>query len=351
MISPRIRFPRPGPRPRDTGAAPWSVPDLCAAYSWPNRLAGGGVIGIIELGGGWRASDVAMYCATERILPPQIVDVAMDLTNAATGGDADGEVALDIQVAAASYFAATGRPAFIRMYWTSDMAAGIRKAVADGCDTISISWGNPENEWPAEQRLAVDQAAAEACQAGVAVFAAAGDNDGDDAERGAAHVDYPASCPYVVGCGGTRLPRGAAESVWNNTPTDPGGEGTGGGYSSIYPSASWQAGAPPGPGRMVPDVAGNADPETGYMIVLNGDWTAPGGTSAVAPLYAGLFAAFGRKPGQVLPILWANPAAFRDVTIGGNGVYQARVGPDPCTGLGSPVGTALAKLFVRSQPP
>jgi subtilase family serine protease len=70
-----------------------------------------------------------------------------------------------------------------------------------------------------------------------------------------------------------------------------------------------------------------------------------GGTSAVAPLYAGLFAAFGRKLGFVTPKLWANHLCFTDITQGDNGFYRARVGPDPCTGLGSPIGSKLAALL------
>jgi hypothetical protein len=98
---------------------------------------------------------------------------------------------------------------------------------------------------------------------------------------------------------------------------------------------------------MVPDVAANADPNTGYLIVLNGQVEPVGGTSAVAPLYAGLFAAFGTNLGNVLPTLWQNEADFNDITVGDNGMYHAQVGPDPCTGLGSPIGTALARLLSK----
>ena len=107
----------------------------------------------------------------------------------------------------------------------------------------------------------------------------------------------------------------------------------------------WQAGAPMGMGRLVPDVAAEADPETGYEIVVRGSPTVVGGTSAVAPLYAGLFAAFGRKLGFVTPILWSNHLAFTDIAVGDNGHFRARVGPDACTGLGVPIGDRIAALF------
>jgi subtilase family serine protease len=134
--------------------------------------------------------------------------------------------------------------------------------------------------------------------------------------------------------------------VWNNDPGETDGSGTGGGFSTVFaPLPSWQIGAPNGPGRMVPDLAANADPNTGYKIVLNNQTIIRGGTSAVAPLFAGLFAAFGRKLGYVTPKLWLNPMCFNDITVGDNGAFRADRGPDPCTGLGSPIGSKLAKLF------
>jgi hypothetical protein len=110
---------------------------------------------------------------------------------------------------------------------------------------------------------------------------------------------------------------------------------------------SWQAGAPHGPGRMVPDVAADADPNTGYEIILYEKPMVVGGTSAVAPLYAGLFASFGTKLGFVTPTLYLNSACFNDVKDGNNGAFRGRSGADPCTGLGSPIGESLEE---RIQP-
>jgi kumamolisin len=100
---------------------------------------------------------------------------------------------------------------------------------------------------------------------------------------------------------------------------------------------------------MVPDVTSDADPNTGYEIVVHGSQTVVGGTSAVAPLYAGLFASFGTKLGFITSALWQNQAAFNDITVGGNGFYNAAVGPDPCSGIGSPIGTSIAALFVGAS--
>jgi subtilase family serine protease len=345
---PYIKYPK-STAPRAAGAKPWDVSALCEAYDWPTGLTGGGVIGIIELGGGWVSADLEQFCESNNIPVPSVVDVSVDGTRNAPGVDpgSDGEVALDIQVTAAAYSVATGKPATIRVYWAKDIAPAVRMAIHDSCDVCSISWGSDEAEWGNAAAQDMEQAAVAAAAAGMIVFAAAGDNDSSDGGPNAANVDTPASCPHVIACGGTRK-TATLETVWNNDPGKPSGEGTGGGFSTLFhPMPAWQIGAPHGPGRMVPDVAANADPETGYNVVLNGQVSPTGGTSAVAPLYAGLFAAFGTKLGWVLPALWHNPLSFNDITIGDNGAFRARPGPDACTGLGSPIASDLAALLVR----
>ncbi len=343
-----------------SGTAPWSVPALCAAYKWPSNLAGGGVIAIVELGGGWVQSDMDAFFQSIKQPSPGITDVSVDGTknspNQSTGSqdDPDYEVALDIQVAAAAYYVATGKPATVRVYWSQDIAAAVQKAAQDGCDVCSISWGADEASWGTTAANQMETTATAATAVGMVVFAAAGDNDSSDGGSSAANVDCPASCPHVIGCGGT-LKTKTAETVWNDNPGESNGEGTGGGYSTIFPKQSWQTGAPtpsarkskakPGSGRMVPDVTGNADPNSGYEIYVHGAATSVGGTSAVAPLYSGLFASFGTKLGFVTPTLWANQSAFTDITKGSNGAYSAAKGPDACSGIGAPIGTKIAALF------
>jgi kumamolisin len=270
-------------------------------------------------------------------------------------GEADYEVGLDIEVAGASYYVATGQAATIRVYWSQDIGTAIAKAAADGCDVCSISWGADEAEWGTSQANALEQSAETATAGGLAIFGAAGDNDSSDGGPTPANVDCPSSCPHVVGCGGTSK-TATSETVWNDSPGQTNGEGTGGGYSTIFPVESWQIGAPPAPantqygtGRMVPDVSADGDPETGYEVYIHGSASVLGGTSAVAPLYAGLFAAFGKKLGFITPTLWENQTAFNDITVGSNGMYSAAVGPDPCSGIGSPIGTSIAALFVSPQ--
>jgi len=345
--------------PKDPKAAAetaWNVPDLCAAYDWPTGKAGGGVIAIVELGGGWIASDIDSFFQSVGQPTPSVTDVSVDGTKNTPGqsgsaGDDDYEVALDIEVSGAAYYAATGRAATIRVYWSQDIGTAVQKAQSDGCDVCSISWGADEANWGATAAEQMETIAAAAVAAGMIVFAASGDNDSSDGGSTPANVDCPSSCPHAVGCGGT-MKTPTEETVWNDNPGKTDGEGTGGGYSTIFPVQTFQIGAPPAPastqygkGRMVPDVCANADPDTGYNIFVHGSATVVGGTSAVAPLYAGLFAALGTKLGFVTPTLWKNQKAFNDITVGGNGFYNAAVGPDPCSGIGSPIAAKVAALF------
>lgn len=350
---PYIKYPKDA-----TLARPWKVPALCKAYNWPSNLPGGGVIGILEMGGGWTPSDMQEFFTSQGMPVPAIADISVDgtTTNTPGGSDADFEVALDIQVAATAYFQATGSMPAIRIYWEgNDIAAAVAKAAQDGCDVFSISWGQDEAGWGNTAAQAMEAAAeAATTQAGMIVFAASGDNDSGDGGSTSTNIDLPAGCPHVVGCGGTQKPESGEETVWNNNPGQSNGEGTGGGFSGIFLIPSWQAGNTPSPNpahpikrthRMVPDVSANADPTTGYEIFVQGQRAAVGGTSAVAPLYAGLFAAFGTKKGFILPTIYLNKQDFNDITQGNNGVYSARPGPDACTGVGSPIGTALATTF------
>src|SRR5580698_5131049 len=343
--------------PKDPKAAAetsWNVPDLCAAYKWPTGAAGGGVIAIVELGGGWVASDIDAFFKSVGQPTPSVTDVSVDGTKNTPGrsgsaGDDDYEVALDIEVSGAAYYAATGHAATIRVYWSQDIGTAVQKAQADGCDVCSISWGSDEANYGATAAEQMETIAGAAVAAGMIVFAASGDNDSSDGGSTPANVDCPSSCPHVVGCGGTSK-TATAETVWNDNPGKTDGEGSGGGYSTLFkPLPTWQAGAPNGPGRMVPDVAANADPETGYEIVLHGAQTVIGGTSAVAPLCAGLFAALGRMLGFITPTLYLHPTDFNDITVGDNGAFRARQGPDPCTGLGSPIGDRLTQLFATTS--
>jgi kumamolisin len=225
---------------------------------------------------------------------------------------------------------------------------------------MSISWGQSEDQWTAQARTAMDDAFADATLLGVTVFAAAGDDGSADNQPSGVHADFPASSPHAVGCGGTTLLLDSSgsvssEVVWNGGAT---GGATGGGVSDVFPVPDYQAdaGVPTRSGsgtagRGVPDVAANADPQTGYQVYVDGTATVFGGTSAVAPLWAGLICRLaqltGTSFGLMQPTLYAGASAdatsagFRDITEGNNGAYSADAGWDACTGLGVPDGAAL----------
>lgn len=337
----------------------WHVPQLCKAYNFPTGLKGGGVIGILELGGGWSQKDLDSFSAANNLPKINVIDVSVDGTKNAYGADtnSDIEVALDIQVAAATYYYATGTMPTIKVFYASNdfnsFKTVIQAAVAANCDVLSISWGASESVWKqvgvsVAQQL--ETAATSASSSGLAIFAASGDSSSSDGYRGN-NVDLPASCPHIVACGGTSKTT-SSETVWGDGYQYD--SGTGGGYSSIFGVQSFQLNAPKAPsglGRMVPDVSADADPNTGLLIYSGGSLYQVGGTSGVAPLYAGLFASFGKKLGFVSPTLWKNPKAFVDITKGSNGGYSAATGADACTGLGVPNGPSLTQLFTAYTAP
>ena len=174
------------------------------------------------------------------------------------------------------------------------------------------------------------------------------------------NVDFPASDPYVLACGGTSLQASGnsitSETVWNDGAQ---GGATGGGISTVFPLPPYQEGlsaaltageTQPLAKRGVPDVAGDADENTGYDVRVDGSDTVIGGTSAVAPLWAGLIARInstnGKPVGYVNPMLYPNQAAFNDITQGNNGDFAAATGWDACTGMGSPNGTKIASVLM-----
>lgn len=349
--------------------ATFTPPQIAQLYKFPTGVTGTGeTIGIIELGGGYTPSDLSTYFQQLGIAEPTITAVSVGGGQNQPGGDADDEVMLDIEVAGA---VAPG--ANIVVYFAPNTDQGFHDAIATAAnDTanhpsiISISWGSAEDGWTDQARTAMDAALEDAAQLGVTVTVAAGDNGSTDGETdGKLHVDFPASDPNVLACGGTTLNAGGgaitSEVVWNELASNAGA--TGGGVSNLFPLPSYQssAGVPANPetkfqGRGVPDVAGDADPDTGYQIRVGGEDTVIGGTSAVAPLWAGLIALMNQRIGKPLgfvnPLLYqARQIGFFDITQGGNSAnanspYQAGPNWDACTGLGSPDGTSLVNALL-----
>jgi kumamolisin len=327
-------------------------------------------VAIIELGGGFRPQDLETYFSRLGVATPTVTAVSVDHgANQPTGdpNGPDGEVMLDIEVVGA-----VAGGASIAVYFAPNTDAGFLDAVTTAMhDTvrkpsvISISWGSSESSWTSQAMTAMDQAFQAAAALGITVCAASGDGGSSDgASGGTAQVDFPASSPFALGCGGTSLRavrnQITSEVVWNDAIA--GGGAGGGGVSVFFPVPSWQQGLAatssagtrnPLSGRGVPDVAGDADPQTGYQVRIDGTDTVIGGTSAVAPLWAGLIALAnalnGRTAGYVNPLLYANPSALRDITEGNNGAFAAAAGWDACTGLGTPIGQELAKVMVTAE--
>jgi len=346
-------------RPHANAGISYTPVQVGQLYGFPaNATASNQTIALIELGGGFRPADITAYFKSLGQKTPKVVAVSVS-GGKNTPGDAngaDGEVMLDIEVAAA---VAPGSR--IVVYFAPNTDQGFVDAIASAIhDTkynpsiISISWGAAEVNWTAQAMNALDAACQSAAALGISITVASGDNGSSDGvSDNGKHVDFPASSPHVLACGGTRL-TGAngtitSETVWN----DANGGATGGGVSNFFPPPVWQNGTslpkPPAAngGRGVPDVAGNADPETGYTIRVDGQTLVIGGTSAVAPLWAGLLALAnqqnGKSAGFINPVIYTSKgnAAFRDITQGNNGAFQANSGWDACTGLGSPVAPKL----------
>jgi kumamolisin len=337
--------------------------DIARLYGIAAPRGGAGqCIGIIVPRGGYLEDDLQSAARAMGFATPEVVNVSIDngRNRFNDGSLADQEVALDLQVAAAVAPAAK-----LAVYFTDDSEQGLADALLAAVhDTvhapsvISISWGEAELFWKPTPRQILDGALADAVQLGVTVTAAAGDmlaTGGVDDDR--VHVSYPASSPHVLSCGGTRVSLNAdlasisAEMVWKE-----GDQGTGGGVSDLFELPAYQqtAGVPPSIstarlGRGVPDVAASAAFSNGYRIVVNRRQIVQGGTSAVAPLWAGLIALVNAERGSNLRMvheqLYANPTFFRQISDGDNKAgplgYSAAPGWNPCTGLGVPIGTKI----------
>ena len=333
---------------------------VASTYSFPTAADGTGeCVALIELGGGYRQEDIDVYFQEQGQPSPALVAVGVDggVNSPGTANGPDGEVMLDIEVVGS---AAPG--ARIAMYFAPNTEQGFVDAITTAVhDTtnrpsvVSISWGGPESTWTTQAMTQMEAAFTDASTLGVSVTAAAGDSgSADGLTDGLQHADFPASAPHALGCGGTTLNSGT-ETVWDSLASD--GGATGGGISDQFPLPGYQssAGVPPsanpggGVGRGVPDVAGDADPDTGYKVRVDGQDMVIGGTSAVAPLWASLLArcnqALGTSVGFVHPALYLSPSTFRDITSGNNGAYSAGPGWDTCTGLGSPDGPLVLEAL------
>jgi kumamolisin len=336
---------------------PYTPLQVAKAYGFPEDADGTGqCIALIELGGGYRDVDMEMYFGALGIPLPDIKWLGVDgAFNAPTVANTyDREVAMNIQVAGAiapgsrlvAYFAPNTDSGFLNAITTA-LHDKVNRP-----DIISISWGAAECKWTARSLQMYNEVFKIAALLGVTVCCASG-NFGvcDNVKDGQYHVDFPSASPYVLSCGGTSLLISGevivSEMAWlagHNC-------GGGGGVSEYFARPYYQehAGVPASKnpsgfaGRGVPDVAGNADPMTGYQVVAHGMQLVVCGTSSVAPLYAGLLARInqlqGISAGFINPHLYSNPQLCRNIGRANNHsgvvpVYKPGKGWDACTGLG-----------------
>lgn len=352
---------------------PLTPPQVAKLYNFPTSPnASGQTIGLLEFGGGYNVSDLQMFYNSVGVATPAVSSISVDgqPNNPGDTGSAV-EVLLDIDVAGSSapgakiavYFAP-----WTEQGWIDAVTTAIHDA-AHAPSVLSISWGWPENNtidgltWTPAAINAVSTTFAEAAALGVTVFVSSGDH-GSDCGIGdsKAHVLYPGSDPYITSCGGTSISNVSGttftEHVWNDNNND---WLTGGGVSDIFGLPAWQgwAGVPVSVkdghrGRAIPDIAGNADGASGYVLYQNGKSIGSvGGTSATAPLYAGLVAllnaGLGERVGYLNPNLYALPYGYvyRDINDGISNArggalgYKSGPGYDCCTGLGVVNGVAL----------
>jgi kumamolisin len=335
---------------------------VAKAYNFPQVLEplSGECVALVELGGSINPEYVNAYCTQMGLDKPTITiglsDNAGEFSDGPDG--ADGEVDLDVCVVAG-----VAQGVQILVVFAPNTDQGFCDALQLAINhplkpcAVSISWGSPEDYWTAPVRSVMDALIQQAQAQGMNVFVAAGDNGSSDGVNdGKPHVDYPAASPYAIACGGTKLILNTDNTIASEVTWQSDGA-TGGGYSALYnrpdyqslPAACTTATAAAGNRRIVPDIAGDAAPDTGYIVNVDGDNMAIGGTSAVAPLYAAMTAVLthqlGKSIGDLHTVLYNHPEVCNDITQGNNGAYKAGVGMDACTGLGSIDGAKLLAVL------
>jgi len=329
---------------------------LASIYNFPNGNGLGQKIGIISLGGGYTMTDVNTYLLSLGInVTPNITNISINgaVNNPSDPSGASIEVTLDLQIVLAIVPRAS-----IRMYFAPNSFSGfynaINQAIIDQCNIVSISWGLYESGYGSSNLTAYNNLFNTGANQGVTFCVAAGDNGSSDGYIGN-NVDFPASSPYVVACSGTTLNASnnvrMSETVWNNNSTS---SATGGGVSKFFSKPSYQNSITSISMRGVGDISCNADPNTGYRIYYRGNWTVIGGTSASAPLMAGLFARINQIANTNVGFIHSNlynNNIYYDIVSGNNGAFSATVHWDPCSGLGVIDGQQLLSLYSTNSTP
>jgi kumamolisin len=363
------------------GASGVPSTEFAKRYNFPQAFEGqtldgtGQTVAIIELGGGFRGSDLKVYFQEIGVAQPMVTRVVVDRAahSPTTADSDDGEVMLDIEVAGAIAPKAKFAVYFAPNNGDQGFIDGISAAVHDTerkPSVISISWGGPESTTDTQGIQAFHELFVAAAALGITICVAAGDHGTADEDAadwdGKIHVDHPAVDDLVLGCGGTQIDAKGQDVVWNDgTPFDKsvaggGGWASGGGISEVFAVPNYQMNAKlpvsldsGKPGRGVPDIAMSA---TNYFTRVDREEGASGGTSAVAPLMSALVALLNqakkKNVGFLNTLLYAHAGALlHDVTVGTNAItgtvegYTAGPGWDACSGLGTPDGTAILGML------
>ena len=322
---------------------------MAALYGFPPANVSGITqkIGIIQLGGSFSQQDLNYYFSSQGLgISPSIAVVLVDGATQ-TLDDASVEVALDVQI-----IAAVCPDAKITIYFAPNTMAGFYNAIERAGlnnDVVSISWGMDETDFLQRGNYT---ATFQSLISGLKkpIFIASGDRGSTGDTGTGLHVSFPASIPSAISCGGTTVTVSggviSSEVAW---------QGSGGGYSAYYSLPDYQKGIVNNAMRGVPDVSANADPNTGYYVYLsNKGMMRVGGTSAVAPLWSALAARINQiSSGSLIGPnkLYRQMSAFRDVSLGSNGHWTCNAGWDPVTGLGVPMGVALANQLAPTPVP
>lgn len=370
------------------GLDPLDPEGLERLYKFPPGVGAGQKIAIAELGGGYFADDLRIFCRRIRRPEPRVKIVSINTPVRTMAQirtllredqqdeiDNTGEVMMDVEIVAGLCPAAE-----ISVYFATFDQKGwvdlLDRVIKDRPVALSVSWGSAEDssEWSAAARKAINERLHMAAALGITVCCASGDDGtGDEEPDHRAHLDFPSSSPFVLAVGGTMLNREAGrivEQVWWQSPgrrTGSGGGSTGGGVSTIFRRPGWQnidissLNGDKFDGRVAPDVAALAGPP-GYDMIFRGKTDYGGGTSASAPLWAALIARANtllppdKRQRFLTPLLYQNlqsrvplgSVACQDITIGDNTShpspgfgYQATKGFDAVSGWGTPIGTAL----------
>jgi kumamolisin len=335
--------------------------EIASFYDIPAGFnCSGQCVGLLEFGGGYKARDIEAFAKDLKIPNPDIIDISVANCNNTPGAVGSNEVALDIQMAAA-----VAQKAKLAIYFAPNSPSGfysaLQKAVFDTTNkpsVISISWGASESKWSANAVSLFEKMLTSAKSMNITVVASTGDKGSSDGQPSGTNVQYPASSPQVIACGGTQITvengKISSEVTWNNMIGV-----TGGGISNLFPVPSHQQNLQlpvekntGKAGRGIPDLAAIA---FDIQVYMNGRHVPSGGTSAVSPIIAAFIAILNKKKGSNLGFLnktiydqtAKDSSLFRNITSGNNGAYQAGPGWDACTGLGSPMGAALSEKILK----